>query len=104
MKTRMPDVKDVAREIRALAKEVARYGAFEGGEPPELRLQVYPDGTWALRWGLSDYDLDHRGFWGAAYLPRPREKASVFESVARSLIEQATEQAAYAGALEEEEA
>lgn len=45
----------------------------------DVRLQVTPDG-WRLWWGLSDYDLDHRGFWGASSVPgsvqRPGELPS----------------------------
>jgi len=102
-KVTMPSVSAVASEMQALAKAVARSVGFEG-EEPELRLQVYPDGDWILRWGLSDYDQDHRGFWGASFLPAPTESPEVFRAVAKALVEQAAEQAAFAGLLAEEEA
>src|SRR5690606_813072 len=38
----------------------------EGLETCDVRLQVYEDGDWAIRFGDSSYDQDHRGFWGAS--------------------------------------
>lgn len=35
----------------------------------DVRLQVYPDGDWAVHSGLADYDTDHRGFWGSSSVP-----------------------------------
>ena len=34
----------------------------------ELRLQVV-DGSWYLHSGDPQYDTDHRGYWGCAFLP-----------------------------------
>src|SRR3954465_10405416 len=34
----------------------------------DVRLQVYPGGSWALRRGDASFDTDHRGYWGAESL------------------------------------
>ncbi len=76
-------------ELRNLHRE------FRNGEEPELdvRLQVYEPGEWVVRFGLSDYDQDHRGYWGAATL-NLKESFSYEDarSVAGELISQAEEQ------------
>lgn len=54
----------------------------------DVRLQVYEDGQWAVRWGDSSYDQDHRGYCGASSI----EPTSTFEDliqVAKDLISQA---------------
>ncbi len=62
----------------------------------DVRLQVYPSdlgGTWAIRWGLSDYDQDHRGAWGASCVSL-EDDAEALEETARDLLEQARDAAA----------
>lgn len=59
----------------------------------DVRLQVYEDGEWAVRYGPSDYDQDHRGYWGAASVHYGMDIAWL-EDVARHLLEQAVEQEA----------
>ena len=54
----------------------------------DIRLQVYENGNWAIRSGSSDYDQDHRGFWGASSLSFDRQNLT---DLARDLIEQAKE-------------
>lgn len=49
---------------RALQNVVALLD--ETNPDTDVRLQVYPNGEWAVRYGPSDYDQDHRGHWGAA--------------------------------------
>lgn len=82
-----PSIQKVAQALRAAHRDID----WRDGEEPDcdVRLQVYEDGAWALRVGPSDYDLDHRGFWGASCLPRGR-----FRSVdlARNLLDQARDQ------------
>lgn len=56
----------------------------------DVRLQVYEDGTWAVRYGLSDYDQDHRGFWGAASIS-PDDESDTLAWVASDLIDQAAD-------------
>ena len=91
---KFPQAEDIAPDLRAIDREVE-------GEC-DVRLQVYDDGDYAVRWGLSDYDQDHRGFWGASSVPRNGElsEESALE-IARDLIEQAD--AAYWSAYEDQE-
>ena len=56
----------------------------------DVRLQVTRAG-WSLHVGPSDYDQDHRGWWGASSLPG-RGKRFHAEDLARDLISQAREQ------------
>lgn len=80
---RFPSISDVAAALREVNDETRR---MNGKGDCDVRLQIYPDGGWAVRWGLSDYDQDHRGFWGASSVPGGR-----FDSVstARDLLSQA---------------
>lgn len=84
---KFPSIKEVSKALRAVQREVDR----RDGEEPfcDVRLQVYEDGAWAVRFGLSDYDLDHRGFWGASSIPKGRFRSV---DVARDLIGQARDQ------------
>lgn len=59
----------------------------------DVRLQVYEDGQWAIRWGLSDYDQDHRGYWGSSSIEPTSTFGDLLE-VAKDLISQAEEQEA----------
>lgn len=83
---RFPSINNVAAGLRAINANVE-------GEC-DVRLQVYEDGEWAIRYGLSDYDLDHRGFWGASSIPgvvKGAVKRFNSRSVALYLLEQAKE-------------
>jgi hypothetical protein len=96
---RFPSIDAVARALRDVSANVECDPPVDG-EPSgcDVRLQVYPEGVWWIRYGLSDYDQDHRGYWGASSVPgvvngvvqrfRSRE-------VARDLIEQARESYAW---------
>lgn len=79
-KLRFPSVRAVASALVAINRGV--------DSDCDVRLQVYPDGAWAVRFGLSDYDLDHRGYWGSSGVPGGRRR---FRSrdVARDLLDQA---------------
>ena len=93
---RMPPVSHVRRELRVAHTHLKRIGAMTREHPwCDVRLQVYEDGTWALRTGESDYDQDHRGFWGAGAFPRGRFDS---EGMARGLIAQCADAAADAEA------
>jgi hypothetical protein len=73
------------------AKEVADVLTFINASAEgelDVRLQVYPSGKWAVRWGLPDYDLDHHGFWGAGIVDGG-ELDSIAE--ARALLDQVQE-------------
>lgn len=56
----------------------------------DVRLQVYDNGKWALRYGLSDYDQDHRGYWGASCVPGKGEPFNA-QAIAADLIAQVNE-------------
>jgi hypothetical protein len=84
---RFPSIESVAKELQNISANVE-------GEC-DVRLQVYEDGQWAVRWGASDYDTDHNGFWGASSVPGVVAgvvKRFNSRDVARDLIEQAREQ------------
>ncbi len=81
---KLPSIKSVASALKA-NKRWCESGD-EGGI--DVRLQVYDDGAWALRTGDSQYDLDHRGSWGAGYLT----KTSNAHEIARELIDEAASQ------------
>ena len=63
----------------------------DGNSGTDCRLQVSEEG-WSVHTGLADYDQDHRGYWGASWLPYGR--ANLYE-LARDLIDQARDAAAY---------
>ena len=56
----------------------------------DIRLQVYPDGQWALRSGDSSYDQDHNGFWGCSSITDKTTVKTIRETVS-DLIEQVEE-------------
>lgn len=55
----------------------------------EIRLQVV-DGNYQLLSGDPQYDTDHRGFWGCAYLPI-RPTIEDIKNTAKDLIDDAYE-------------
>lgn len=76
--------------IAAVAEYLRGVNARVDGDC-DVRLQVYDDGgTWAVRYGSSDYDQDHRGYWGASSVPG-RGKRFDSKGIARDLIEQCKE-------------
>jgi hypothetical protein len=84
---KFPSIAEVAAVLRNLNANVEA-----DGEGCDVRLQVYSDGEWAVRWGDSSYDTDHRGYWGASSIPgvvRGTVKRFDSRDVARDLISQA---------------
>ena len=80
---RFPSIAAVAAALRNVNANVE--------DTCDVRLQVYPDGQWALRWGDSQYDQDHRGYWGGSAVPGVvNGVAKRFDSkaTARDLLEQ----------------
>jgi len=55
----------------------------------EVRLQVVDD-TYHVLSGDPQYDTDHRGFWGCAFIPVVRTEQKLKE-IARELIDDACE-------------
>lgn len=94
---KFPTVSELATELRAINRNVEcdPGGDWANSTGCDVRLQVYPDGQWAVRWGSSDYDQDHRGYWGASVIPgvvRGIEIDFDAEEIAQDLLEQAEEQ------------
>ena len=85
-----PSVEDVARELESLNDEI-ELREDDIDEGCDVRLQVYKDGDWAIRWGLADYDQDHLGYWGSSNLPGNGIDFDA-EDIAKDLIEQVEEQ------------
>ena len=84
---KFPSIKRVAGELRWQNERIED----THGDGIDVRLQVYPDAQWALRYGLCDYDPDHLGYWGASSIPCGNKRFNSRE-VARDLIEQCREQ------------
>lgn len=66
----------------------------EDEEGIDVRLQIH-DGDALFHYGPSDYDQDHRGYWGASSVGRDYTDAMI-EASARDMIEQARDQEAMA--------
>jgi len=66
------------------------YSIVEASEFIDVRLQVTEDGDAIVRFGSSDYDQDHSGFWGAGSVSYRMSKRDAMRE-ARSLFEQAIE-------------
>ena len=86
---RFPSVANVRRVLVAVNREVDP--SDDADSDVEVRLQVYPDGAWAVRVGSSDYDQDHRGYWGSGYVLGGGRRFNATE-LAKDLIGQAKEQ------------
>lgn len=100
-----PTAKQVAarlREIRNYSTQPAR-DEYDTDGHCDIRLQVYESGEWAVRWGDPSYDQDHRGYWGGSSVAHEDTDAELLD-VALDLIDQAQEDCAMQGELEEEAA
>lgn len=78
--------------IKALTAELldVKRGLSADDDYLDVRLQVMPGEGWSLHTGDSQYDTDHRGFWGASSL----DAHSACRSVAVELIDEARDHAA----------
>lgn len=84
-----PSLEDVTRELELLNANVE--------DECDVRLQVYDDGLWVVRYGDASYDLDHHGFWGASSIPGVVDGEVVdfdAKETAKDLIEQCQEHCA----------
>lgn len=84
---RFPSIATVASVLRDINDSIRGDSAITDGT--DVRLQVYENGEWSVHSGSSDYDQDHRGYWGAGSVPGKRFNS---EDTARDLIEQAREE------------
>jgi hypothetical protein len=87
-----PTIEEVTQELWARKRWLRENSIVE----TDVRLQVYPDGQWAIRTGSSDFDQDHRGYWGAGCL-NAEDPATLVHIEAKDLIEQVKDQAAENG-------
>lgn len=88
---RLPSIKSVAAQLRAVNANVE-------GEC-DVRLCVWEDGVWCVRWGDVQYDSSHSSYCGAASVPGVvNGKVQSFDArdLARTLIEECAEQRAMA--------
>jgi hypothetical protein len=79
---KFPSIASVAAELRAINANVEGYC--------DVRLQVYDDGQWAVRYGDSQYDTDHRGWWGYSSVPGDGRRFNSTD-MARDLVNQCRE-------------
>lgn len=80
--------------VDAIAKALANVRKVIDGEC-DVRLQVYDNGDWAIRYGSADYDQDHRGYWGASAIDTGTTDEDL-RYTAIDLLDQAEEQHALA--------
>lgn len=90
---RFPTVVEIASCVEDYRDTLRTYDpadiADEEGNPSgDIRLQVYPSGEWSIHTGSSDYDQDHRGYWGCATVS-PTDTYSEIRNIARTLISEA---------------
>lgn len=91
-------ISEVARDLREISIDFApcidedndQEGANEEENYLDVRLQVHA-GSWALHTGDSQYDQDHRGYWGSASIDGVLTRKAARE-MARDLIDQAADQ------------
>ena len=84
---RFPSIKAVAGALRDVNRNV------EGD--CDVRLCIWEDGQWCLRWGDAQYDQSHAPMCGASCVPgvvNGRVQRFDAVAVARDLLEQCREQ------------
>lgn len=86
---RMPSITAVTEALKGARADARKY-LEENEEAMDVRLQVYPEGYWAIRTGSSDYDLDHKGWWGAGAVSK-EDTVEDLRVLAKSLIGQVEE-------------
>ena len=91
-KVRLPSIANVRSELVANWKYLRRNfdrsefaGRGDDFAGQDVRLQVHENGNWAVHVCPSDYDQDHRGYWGASCLSYDRQNLT---DLARDLIGQ----------------
>lgn len=88
---KFPSITDVSRALRRINKDFDGQKEHGCDEPSiDVRLCVYSDGSWKIRWGLVDYDPDHAPMCGASSVPGSNRRFNSRET-AKDLIEQCKE-------------
>lgn len=70
---KLPSKQSIAKALVELKRNMSSIGWPDKEKDQDVpwvdvRLQVYDDGDWAIRWGDPSYDQDHRGHWGCGSL------------------------------------
>ncbi len=86
---KFPSIAEVSKVLRGINADLDRPEL--PGDWIDVRLQVLPSGAWGVRCGSSDYDQDHRGYWGVSSVPGGRCRFNS-RRTARYLIDQAKDQ------------
>lgn len=55
-----PSIQSVANDLMGFKETLHREDGYV-----DCRLQVKEDGSWSLKYGDPQFDLDHTGFWGS---------------------------------------
>lgn len=96
MKIKVPSIVDVSKVLvnlkRLIDWDEVNCREDEDERLVDVRLNVQDDG-WSLLYGPSDYDQDHRGFWGVSCI----SSSCNCVSIARELIWQVKEHIAMFG-------
>lgn len=89
-----PAVEEIAAELAFLPEDVEPEFVESDDDTPhiDVRLQVWPDGSWAIHTGDASYDQDHRGYWGAGCVCADDDAAALL-TLASDLRNEAMEQA-----------
>lgn len=89
-----PSISELARELAEHKRYLRRNWLLpkEGEEGGDVRLNVQAAG-WSLNTGDSQYDTDHRGYWGSGIV----SWSTNCRALARDLIEQCRDHAAEDG-------
>ncbi len=91
MSFKMPSIKDVASVLKGDKRSIGDEMVDEEGNVGfDVRLQVHENGRWSVHTGDSQYDQDHRGFWGSGFLSR----STNCRELAADLIDQCADHAA----------
>jgi len=81
-------IDNVAAVLRRIHNEARRIGVDDSYDV-RLRVLTSAPVDWEVLWGDAQYDTDHRGYWGASYMPNPQESEELdAEVIARELIEE----------------
>jgi hypothetical protein len=94
---RFPSIRAVASVLRQHKPRAGEWSEDADENYIEVRLQVRKNGDWAVHTGDSQYDLDHRGFWGNSCL----DHRSNCRELAAELIDQCKDHAAETAAFPE---
>jgi hypothetical protein len=87
---RTPSIKTVAEWLQRVS--INSPGMEDEG--CDVRLQVYEDSSFQLHSGDSSYDQDHRGYWGAGYVPGGKITLKLASEIAKGMIDEVLESCA----------